>query len=255
MSHRTLFFLPSLLWAFSGALLINLSGPTLSLGQDADLAAQIRQLRAKVVRLEASLPKSGPGQPAGMGGMMDDDMMGGPSMMDDGMGAMPAAAPAAPMMDDDMDLMGMMGQGSMTGMGTKGPQMKRASALPGFPGVSHLYHIGASGFFLDHPKHVSLTKEQQTKLNRLKQKTLLGKSKVQRQIDEAEQSLWELTSADEPDVEQIETKISEIERLRSEQRLAFIRSVGEAAQVLTSQQREALLGQAKPDAGHAPAAK
>jgi len=255
MGHRKVCFRSSFLLVLCGAFLINLSWPPLSLGQDPDLAAQIRQLRAKIVRLEASLPKSGPSQPAGMGGMMDDDMMGGPGMMDDGMGAMPAAASAAPMMDDDMDLMGMMGQGSMTGMGSKGPQMKKASALPGFPGASHLYHIGASGFFLDHPKHVSLTKEQQTKLNRVKQKALLGKSKVQRQIDEAEQSLWELTSADEPDSDQIQAKISEIERFRSEQRLAFIRSVGEAAQVLTSQQREALLGQAKPDAGHAPAAK
>ena len=33
--------------------------------------------------------------------------------------------------------------------------MSMPSALPGFPGQSHLYHIGATGFFLDHPEHIT----------------------------------------------------------------------------------------------------
>lgn len=183
----------------------------------------------------------GMGGKAGMGGMMDMDMKSG------GMG----------MMEDGMDMMGMMGKGSMGGMGAKGANMKMTSALPGFPGASHVYHIGATDFFLDHPEHISLTTEQQTTLNRAKQKSLLDKSKAQRQIDESEQELWELTSADEPDAEQIQAKVQEIEKLRGEQRLAFIRSVGEAAKVLTDEQRQVLLGQTKPDAHktHLPATK
>lgn len=151
-------------------------------------------------------------------------------------------------------MMGMGGMGQKaTGMG----KMQMATALPGFPGTSHIYHIGATGFFLDHPEHITLTTEQQTELNGLKEKALLEKSSSQRKIDEAEQALWELTGADEPDAKQIQVKIQEIEQLRGEQRLAFIRSVGEAAKVLTDEQRKVLLGQAKPDAhkAHPPATK
>ena len=38
----------------------------------------------------------------------------------------------------------------------------------------------------------------------------------------------------------------ETEKLRGDQRLAFIRSVGESAQVLTDDQRKVLIGQAQP---------
>jgi Spy/CpxP family protein refolding chaperone len=148
--------------------------------------------------------------------------------------------------------MGMMGMGSMGG--GKGMKMKTTAALPGFPGASHVYHIGATGFFLDHPEHITLTTEQQSGLNRAKQKALLDRSKSQRKIEEAEQELWELTGADQPDVAQIQAKVQEIEKLRGEQRLAFIRAVGEAAKVLTEDQRKALLGTAKPQGhkAHAP---
>jgi Spy/CpxP family protein refolding chaperone len=125
-------------------------------------------------------------------------------------------------------------------------KMKMASALPGFPGASHIYHIGATDFFLDHPEHITLTAEQQRKLNGAKQKALTAKASAQRKIDEAEQQLWELTAADEPDAAQVQAKVQEIEKLRGEQRLAFIRAVGEAAKTLTDEQRQALLGNAKP---------
>jgi Spy/CpxP family protein refolding chaperone len=184
--------------------------------------------------------KKGMGGMSGMGGMMDMDMMMG------GMSGKGGSMPGMGMMKDDMDMMGMMGMGSMSGMGAKGMKMKMASALPGFPGASHIYHIGATNFFLDHPEHITLTTEQQTKLNKAKQKALLDKSKAQRKIDEAEQALWELTGADEPDAAQIQAKVQEIEKLRGEQRLAFIRAVGEAAKALTDEQRQALLGNAKP---------
>jgi Spy/CpxP family protein refolding chaperone len=144
------------------------------------------------------------------------------------------------MEDDEMGMMGMMGMGSMKGMG----KVQKTAALPGFPGASHVYHIGATGFFLDHPEHVTLTTKQQTALNGLKEKALLEKSTFQRKIEEAEQELWTLTASDQPDAAKIEAKVREVEKLRGDQRLAFIRAVGEAAKVLTDEQRKALLGQA-----------
>ena len=76
----------------------------------------------------------------------------------------------------------------------------------------------------------------------MKQKALLSKSTVERKIDEAEQALWERTGADEPDAAQIQDKVQAIEQLRGEQRMAFIQSVGEAATVLTDEQRQMLIG-------------
>lgn len=140
---------------------------------------------------------------------------------------------------DKMSGMGTMGQTStmpgMAGMATE-------SALPGHPGASHLYHIGATGFFLDHPQHIALTTEQRTRLNQIKQRALLDKATAQRKIDEAEQQLFALTGADQPDQARIEAQIKTIENLRAEQRLTYIRAVGEASDVLTDQQRQTLLG-------------
>ena len=86
-------------------------------------------------------------QKAGMGGMGDKGMAG---MGDKGMAGM--GDKGMGMMDMDMqEMMGMMGKG---GMGQKTPgmgKMQMPTALPGFPGASHIYHIGATGFFLDHP--------------------------------------------------------------------------------------------------------
>jgi Spy/CpxP family protein refolding chaperone len=238
---------------------------------DKSLADQVRELQAKVTKLEAALKQSHPGTPAGsggMGGMMGKGMpgmdmmsgmqgqgaggmpgMGGGGMGSKGMGGMMdmmmggmqgkgmagmAGMSGGGMEDDEMGMMGMMGMG----------KMQRTAALPGFPGASHIYHIGATGFFLDHPEHVTLTTKQQTALNGLKEKVLLEKSTFQRKIDEAEQELWTLTASDQPDAAKIEAKVKEIEKLRGDQRLAFIRAVGEAAKVLTDEQRTALLGQA-----------
>jgi Spy/CpxP family protein refolding chaperone len=233
---------------------------------DKSLADQVRELQAKVTKLEAALKQSHPGTPSGPGGMggmmMGGGMMGGPGMggmQGKGMGGMPGmdmmmggmggtqgkgmagmgGMSGGGMEDDEMGMMGMMGMGSMKGMG----KMQKTAALPGFPGASHIYHIGATGFFLDHPEHVTLTTKQQTTLNGLKEKALLEKSTFQRKIDEAEQELWTLTASDQPDAAKIEAKVKEIEKVRGDQRLAFIRAVGEAAKVLTAEQRTALLGQ------------
>ncbi len=176
-------------------------------------------------------------QMAGGGmGMMDMDMMK--------MGAMPPPSPAAGLAKMnaggmmDMDMMGMTGRGSMAAM----PQ----SALPGFPGASHLYHIGATGFFLDHPQHIALTTEQQASLNKAKEQSALAKSTSDRAIQQAEQELWTLTASDQPDAAKIEAKIAEMGKLSGNKRLAFIRAVGEASKLLTDEQRKILTGFAPP---------
>jgi len=136
--------------------------------------------------------------------------------------------------------MGMGAMGKVRGMGS----MQRASVLPGFPGVSHLYHIGATGFFLDHNEHITLSANQQKKLNQIKQKALTGSSSCKRKVEEGEQELWELTASDTPDAAAIEAKVHEVEKLKGNQRLLFIRAVGDAAKVLTDDQRQALAGTA-----------
>src|SRR5205814_6539060 len=103
-------------------------------------------------------------------------------------------------MNGMMNMMGMMNEMKMSGM-TPGSGMAGMpkSALPGFPGVSHLYHIGATGVFLDHAEHINLTADQQVALNSLKQQALTAKSHSEHQIEQAEQELANLTSADQPD--------------------------------------------------------
>ena len=150
--------------------------------------------------------------------------------------------------DDDIEMMGVVAFGDAGSESAKGGigEMQMASSLPGSPGVSHVYHIGATGFFLNHPEHIALSIQQQAALNQIKQNVLLSKSTIQRKIDEAEQELWALTGADEPDAAQIEAKVQTIGRLRGEQRMAFIQSVGEAVKVLTEEQTKILLGTAAP---------
>ena len=246
-----------------------------------DLADQIKLLNTKVSRLEAAVAKTAPaagGGMAGMGGMKDDamggkkmggmkdDAMGGMGgkkmggMKDDAMGGMAGGSGMGGMKDDAMggmaggsgmgggmmmmDDMDMMGMGSMGG--AKGKKMKMTAALPGFPGASHIYHIGATDFFLDHPEHITLSTEQKTKLGQMKQKATTAKASAHRKIEEAEQQLWELTGSDQPDAPKMDAKVREVEKLRGDQRMAFIQSVGEAAQVLTDEQRKILIGQAQP---------
>lgn len=195
-----------------------------------------------------------PGMPQGSGGgmgMMDDQgEMGGMSpgskssgagggmgMMDEGeMGGMSSGGK-----------MGMCCMGEMGGM-TEGMKrsgmggMRSFSTMPGQPGASHLYHIGSTGFFLNHAKHITLTPEQKMTLNRLKEKALLDRTTQQRHIDQAEQELYMVTGADQPDTTKIQAKIAEIEKLRTDRRMNFIRAVGEATNVLTHDQHRALLG-------------
>lgn len=211
-----------------------------------------------------AMPAGAPMPGADMGmGMKDTDMMkmGG---MGGGSGSMPGMSIAAPggmgmgmgMKGMDMDMMKMMGMEKMQRMGMMGGMkgMNMPSALPGFPGASHLYHIGASGYFLDHPEHITLDQRQQAALNAVKERAELNQASLDRKIAEAEQELWVLTSSDQPDAGKIEAKVRDIEKLRGDKRLGFIRSVGEAAKVLTEDQRRVLTGLAEAQPGSSGAA-
>jgi hypothetical protein len=190
---------------------------------DQDLTAQVHDLQAKIAKLEAALKQGHKGTPSGaaaaggmsgmptgkgmmgmggMEGMNPDEMMKMMSMMGGMQGKTTggmAGMAGKGMEDDDMDMMATMGMGNMA-PGTKGMKgmgkMQKTAALHGFPGASHIYHTGATGFFLDHPDHLKLTTKQQTTLNSLKEKALLEKSTSQRKIDEAEQDLWTLSACD-----------------------------------------------------------
>ena len=174
-------------------------------------------------------------------------------------GMAPAPAAAAPAKAMGMCCMGEMGMpgGGSAGMGATTPSQGMAgmsgpsgmagmsgpsSAMPGQPGASHLLHMGSTGFFLNHSQHITLTADQKSKLNRLKENAMLGQASEQRRIDQAEQELYTVTGADEPDNAKIQAKLGEIEKLRAEQRMKFIRAVGEASNVLTHDQHLALLG-------------
>ena len=223
----------------------------------------------------------GAGQPAGMpgGGMdmmqmmdmhkgemgmppdgmkMPDNMM----MGEMGMGSMPSGsstpsgggmtmggggAAATPSGSSGMGGMTMGGGGTSAASPAARPSRapRSMSSLPGIPGASHAYHIGSTGFFLDQPQ-LKLTTQQQTALNRIKERALLERGNAERRIEQAEQELWTLTGADQPDAAKVQAKLQEIEQLRTNQRIGFIRAVGEASKQLTAEQQSALLGTATP---------
>lgn len=137
------------------------------------------------------------------------------------------------------EMMGMMG--SMAPKSTAS-NLQASSELPGFAGASHIYHIGATGFYVDHADMLGFTTEQLGSLNRLKEKSLLAQSALDRKVLAAEEDLWKLTASDKPVIKSIEAKVKEIESLKGEKRITFIRNVGEAAGLLTAEQRSILLG-------------
>ncbi len=194
------------------------------------------------------------GMASGGGGMPSGGGGGGMGMMDNMMGGMGGGSVGAPGMPGGGGgggggMMGMMDQMMSMGASRMGGGMSTggmASALPGFPGVSHIYHLGATGFFIDHGSHITLTVEQQKQLGEIKEQSLLNQATLQRKIDQAEQELWDLTGSDAPDSSKIEAKAREIEQIKSEQRIEFIRDVGKAAAVLTDEQRKQLTGMAPP---------
>lgn len=128
-------------------------------------------------------------------------------------------------------------------MPSEAPQRSAAMAgLPGFPGARRIYHLGATGFFLDYSEAIGLTPAQQKALDDLKATSIENQGNAHTRINRSEHDLWMLTGSDEPDAMALETKVREIERLKGDRRIAFIRSVGEAARLLTDEQRSALRG-------------
>ena len=231
-------------------------------GQNKQLTDQIAELRAQVAKLQAAVQQigtnkssansgmpmaagKGMGMMSEMGGMMQG-MMGGKSEMA-GMGAGGMAAPAKAM---GMCCMGEMGMppGGSVGMSAAAPAPGMAgmsgpsSAMPGQPGASHLLHIGSTGFFLNHAQHITLTADQKSKLNRIKEKAMLDQASGQRKIDQTEQELYSLTGVDQLDNSKVQAKVAEAEKLRAGQRMNFIQAVSEASNVLTHDQHQALMG-------------
>lgn len=216
-----------------------------------DIVRELAALRARVAQLEAVLqlghrPATAEDPPSGDHGSKSGHGAGDGQRMGMGKGMGVGKTMAT---DGAMAMGGMRGMRGMMGMGPKAKDqggatdaMEVRSDLPGFPGASHLYHIGATGFFLDHAKHIDLTPNQLARLNSKKQETLLAQSEHDRRIERREETLWSLTAASTPDIERIEKEVRAIEGERAEKRLAFIRAVGEAAEVLTEEQRQTLAG-------------
>jgi len=225
--------------------------------QNKKLMNQITELRAQVAKLQAAVQQTGPTKTASGSSrrkmssgnakavaMMDDQGEMG-SMAPGGNGGMSSSTGGAKG-GCCVGEMGAMTAGMARPDGGMGGMNGPSSTIPGQLGTSHLSHIGSTGFFLDHPEHITLTADQKMTLTRLKERTFLDRATKQRRIDQAEQELYTLTGAEPPDNDQIQAKITEIEKLRADQRIAFIHAVREAAQVLTDEQRKALLGQLPP---------
>ncbi len=229
-----------------------------------DLQREISEMQIKIAKLKAALKQQHGGQVAdgegvssrkrgmsgmkkmqGMKGMDGNKKMGMKKMQEmkkmagknreQGMRKMQVMKK----MGDAKAGTGMKMMGKVKSMG----QMS-SSSLPGFPGASHIYHVGADGFFLDHSEHIELTNEQSLTLNEIKEETMLQQADFEREIEAAEQEIWVLTSSGSPDVKKIEEKIAEVSKLQSEQRISYIRAIGKAAQTLTAEQRQALTGTA-----------
>lgn len=216
------------------------SMPRMDSTQKVGLPQEIANFRSRIAQIQTTIDRNHQGgsfeaatQPVDMA--MDDGMGGSDAASKPAMNnkPMPTAADSCSRMMDKMGAPAAAPGSAPTTM---------TSALPGFPGVSHLYHVGATSFFLDYSVAIDLAVDQQAALNGIKEKSLGDLAAAQRQIDQVEQELWMLTGSDQPDSMALETKVREIERLKGDQRVAFIRSVGEAARLLSDDQRTALLG-------------
>ena len=165
---------------------------TADAGNQNSQAEQIAELRAQIARLQASKEQTGsrkksnamPGMKMGTGKAKNDDKgemgatpakssmpvaSGAMKEDEDEMGGMPGGAQSnAPAPAMGMCCMGKMGGSSGGGRARMGGSAAPAgggmagmsgpsSAMPGQPGASHLYHIGSTGFFLNHSRHITLT--------------------------------------------------------------------------------------------------
>lgn len=123
-------------------------------------------------------------------------------------------------------------------------------------GPPALLHIGAKGFFLDRPQTFTPRADQAKTLADIKERSAMDMMAADKEIQKGERRLWELTASERPDLPEIEAKAREVEKMRADQRIAFIRAVAEAADLLTADQKETLLRsdvRAKPLENTAPA--
>lgn len=208
-------------------------------------------------------PPSGQGMGTmtpGMGARMPGQS---PGTTQPGMGGMQGQGAG---MTGMMGMMGMMGMGGGAGMGNgqgmdgQGGQMggmQNSGNQPGVPNApngnaaqptvanasddTRLYHVGSVDFFLDQASKLNFTDKQTTDLTEIKRTALAQTSDLQAKIVRAEQELFALTGADSPNESTIATKVKEIEKLRTDQRLGFIKSVGKANKVLNADQRKSFL--------------
>lgn len=102
--------------------------------------------------------------------------------------------------------------------------------------TGHVLHLGEQDFYLDLQDELTLTAEQIGTLAEHRTQWLSERAEQQNAIDQAEAELWRLTQALAPDPDKVAAAVSEVERLRSAQRLAFIESVTAAVRVLTPAQ-------------------
>ena len=174
------------------------------------------------------------------GAMSNEGAAPSPSMAMEGPSGSPPMNTGAPAGGMPMGKAGMLGQPPMPGGATSG--------LPAAIGAPHLYHLGIDTFFLDRALAIGLTGEQQARLAALKENAAVAYATTQRKIDQGEQDLWVLSASEAPDIAKIETKIGEIARLMGQQRMDYIRKVGEAVGVLSDAQRKAVAapGSAQP---------
>ncbi len=154
---------------------------------------------------------------------MEEPSGGNPSMN------MPQSAGSAP-----------IGMARMLGRPPMASSANAKGSLPPAIGAPHIYHLGADTFFLDQASAIGLTGDQRIKLTALKEDATASYATVQRRIDQGEQDLWVLTASEAPQLPKIDMKIAEIARLTGQQRMAFIRQVGEAVGVLSDAQRKAV---------------
>lgn len=108
-------------------------------------------------------------------------------------------------------------------------------------GPPALLHIGAQGFFIDRPQTFTPRADQAKTLADIKERTAMDMMAAGKKIQEAEQQLWKLTANERPNLVEIEAKTREVEKLRADQRILFIRAVAEATDLLTAEQKENLL--------------
>ena len=245
--------------------------------QSQDTQEQLTQLKQQLVKLQAALqqskskksgsskgtmnaakPAMGMEEESGeMGGMSPDaekppmgpmkGKMGDMGEMAPSSGAMkgksaePIAKPGCcgMSMGKPMPEADGMADAKKTGMqGDSMPSMKGNSmAGSKTEEAPHLLHVGAKDFYLDHAQHIGLTPVQKRSLQRIKSETMQQKATSQKQIDAAEQELWQLTSADQPNSAQIDSKVNEIAKFNATQQVAIIHAVSMASNVLTPDQR------------------